>query len=68
MQSERKIKPLTKISYLGIHVCIKKHIFRLQISMYYHVPVTVIHTRKDLLKQTPAFLLIELKQTKILNN
>lgn len=45
-------------------MCIKQHIFRLQISVYYHVPVTVIHTRKDLLKQTSTFLLIKLKQTK----
>lgn len=63
-----KIAMLTEVSYLGIHVCIKQHIFRLQISMYYHMPVTVIHARKDLLEQTSTFLLIKLRQTKVLNN
>jgi len=59
---------LTKISYLRIHVCVKQHIFRLQISMYYHMPVTVIHARKDLLEQTSTFFLIKLRQTKVLCN
>lgn len=53
---------LTKISYLCIHVCIKQDIFRLQISMDHHMPVTVIHTRKDLLKQAPTFFLIQLRK------
>lgn len=53
---------LTKISYLCIHVCIKQDIFRFQISMDHHMPVTVIHTRKDLLKQTPTFFFIQLRK------
>lgn len=34
---------LTKICNLGIHMCIKQHIFRLEVSVYHHVSVTVIY-------------------------
>lgn len=53
---------LTKIGYLCIHVCIKQDIFRFQISMDYHMPVTIIHTRKDLLEQTSTFFFIQLRK------
>lgn len=53
---------LTKIRYLGIHMCIKQDIFRFQISMDHHMPVTVIHARKDLLEQTSTFLFIQLRK------
>lgn len=53
---------LTKISYLCIHVCIKQDVFRFQVSMDHHMPVTIIHTRKDLLEQTSTFFFIELEK------
>lgn len=51
---------LTEISYLCIHVCIKQDVFRFQVPVDHHVPVTIIHTRKDLLEQTSTFLFIQL--------
>lgn len=54
----------TKVCNLGIHVRIQQDVLRLQVSVHHHVSVTVIHPRDDLLKQTPALLLIQLTPEK----
>ena len=51
---------LPTISDLCIHVCIKQAVLRFQVPVDHHVPVTIIHTRKDLLEQTATFLFVQL--------
>jgi len=34
---------LTEVCNLGIHVCIKQHIFRLEVSVHHHVSVAVVY-------------------------
>lgn len=53
---------LTKIRNFGIHMCIKQYVFRFQVSMDYHMPVAIVHTRKDLLEKTSTLLFIKLRE------
>lgn len=46
-------------------VLIQKKVLGLQISMDYHVTMTVVHARNYLLEKTPRFVLLQLKIEKI---
>lgn len=56
---------LTKVCNLGIHVCIKQHIFRLEVSVHHHVPVAVVYCWNNLLKQPTTLLFIQLSKQKL---
>lgn len=52
---------ITKVSNLDIIVLIKQQIFWFEVSMDYHVSVTVVDTWDDLLEKSPSCILLQLQ-------
>lgn len=44
MQYNSVLDVLTKVCNFGIHVCIEQHVFRLEVPVYHHVSVAVVHS------------------------
>jgi len=54
-------KQNTKIGDLDIEVFVKKQVFRLQVSVYDHVPMTVVNAGYDLLEKPSCSRLLQLR-------